>query len=153
MASEDTLDIEALKQAYLGQESPVATMEVEKGHVRSFASAIGDSNPLWTDEIQARKSRYGGLIAPPTFLRTLRTQRLEQLPVEHNLNRLLDGGSTWEYFEPVRIGDRITAVNRVIDIYARAGRLGQMLFVVTETTYTNQLSQVVATQSNTSIRY
>ena len=153
MAPGDSLDIEALKKTYVGQESPPAVMGVEKGHVEAFARAIEDPNPLWNDEVQARKSRYGGLIAPPTFLRALRTERLEQLPAERGLDRLLDGGSEWEYFEPVRLGDRITAVNRVVDIYARAGRLGQMVFIVTETTYTNQLGQVVANQKNTSIRY
>ena len=128
-------------------------MEVERGHIRAFAQAIEDPNPLWNNEAEARKTRFGGMVAPPTFLRAARTQRLEDLPPDFPYKRLLDGGSEWEYFEPVRPGDRITAVNRVVDIYSRAGQLGPMIFIVTETTYTNQFGQVAATQKNTSIRY
>jgi len=146
-------DVEALRRDYIGQESPPEYLDVEKGHVRAFAKAIGDRNPLYSDEIAARKSRFGGIIAPPTFLRAARTQRLEDLPPDFPYKRLLDGGSEWEYFEPVRVGDRIAAVNRVVDIFSRSGSLGPMIFIITETTYTNQLGQVAATQKNTSIRY
>lgn len=43
-------------------------VEVEKGMIRGFAQAIGDSNPLWQDENYARRNRYSSIIAPPTFL-------------------------------------------------------------------------------------
>jgi hydroxyacyl-ACP dehydratase HTD2-like protein with hotdog domain len=68
-------------------------------------------------------------------------------------NRVLDGGSEWEYFQPVRTGDRITAVGRISDIRERAGRLGLMILVTTVLTYRNQFDEVVATQTNTLIRY
>ena len=35
-----------------------------------------------------------GIIATPTFLRNLRTERLE-LPFEEQFQRVLDGGSDW----------------------------------------------------------
>lgn len=146
-------DVEALQRRFIGQESPPEYLDVEKGHVRAFAEAIGDPNPLWSDEIAARESRFGGIVAPPTFLRAARTQRLEDLPPDFPFKRLLDGGSEWEYFEPVRVGDRITAVNRIVDIFSRNGSIGAMIFVVTETSYRNQLGQLTATQKNTSIRY
>jgi acyl dehydratase len=68
-------------------------------------------------------------------------------------NRALDGGSDWQYFQPLRPGDRIAAVARTTDIRERPGRLGLMIFITTEITYRNQFDQVVATQTNTSIRY
>ena len=40
---------------------------VEQGHVRMFAQAIGDPNPIYQDEAYARASEFGGIIAPPTF--------------------------------------------------------------------------------------
>ena len=91
-------DVEALRRDYIGQESPPEYLDVEKGHVRAFAEAIGDPNPLWSDEIATRRSRFGGIVAPPTFLRAARTQRLEDLPPDFPYKRLLDGGSEWEYF-------------------------------------------------------
>ena len=140
-----------LQQA-LGLESRPVTIEVEKGAIIKFAQAIGDDNPLWRDEAAARKTRYGGLIAPPTFLRSIGMVRPE-LPFDVPFHRLLDGGSDWEYFEPVRHGDRITAVARITDLRERAGRLGLMIFMTAVVTYRNQFDEVVATQTSTLIRY
>jgi acyl dehydratase len=141
-----------MRRQAVGVESPPVTMEVEKGAIIKFAEAIGDPNPLWTDEAAARQTRYGGLIAPPIFLRSMRGARPE-LPFELPFTRALDGGSDWEYFQPIRPGDRITAVARITDIRERPGRLGLMIFITTEITYRNQFDEVVATQTNTSIRY
>ena len=66
---------------------------------------------------------------------------------------MLDGGSAWEYFQPVRPGDRITAVARLESLTEREGRLGRMLFAVYVIEYTNQSGAPVATQRNTLIRY
>ena len=143
---------EEMRQQAIGVASQPVTIEVEKGHIQRFAEAIGDPNPVYNDEAAARKSGYGGLIAPPTFLRSVRGVNLE-LPFELSFSRRLDGGSDWEYFQPVRPGDRITAVARVAELTERTGRLGVMVFMTTITTYTNQFDEVVATQTNTLIAY
>ena len=141
-----------MREQAIGTQSSPLTMEVEKGAIMKFAEAIGDDNPLWTDEIIARKSKYGGLIAPPTFLRSIRIDRPE-LPFDLPFTRLLDGGSDWEYFQPVRAGDLITAKNQITDLQERVGRMGLMIIMTNLITYVNQLQEVVATQTNTSIRY
>ncbi len=143
---------EEMRERGVGVESPPTTIEVEKGAILKFATAIGDDNPLFNDEVEARRSPYGGLIAPPTFLRTMVNVRPE-MPFDLPLERLLDGGSDWEYFEPVRVGDRITAVGKITNISERTGRLGVMVIITVVVTYSNHLDQVVATQTNTSIRY
>ncbi len=152
MSTPATFLTEEMRQQAIGVESQPVTMEVEKGHIQRFAEAIGDTNPIYNDEAAARKSSYGGLVAPPTFLRSVRGVNLE-LPFELSFSRRLDGGSDWEYFQPVRPGDRITAVARVGEMTERSGRLGAMVFMTTITTYTNQFDEVVATQTNTLIAY
>ena len=141
-----------MRQRAIGQESAPQIMEVEKGAIIKFAQAIGDDNPLYNDEVAARESRYGGLIAPPTFLRSAVTARPE-LPFDVPFERVLDGGSDWEYFVPVRPGDQITSVSRIEDMNERTGSIGLMLIFTIVVTYTNQFGQVVATQTSTSIRY
>ncbi len=152
MSTSTPLLTEEMRQQAVGQESAPVTTEVEKGAIIRFAQAIGDDNPLFNDEAAARDSRYGGLIAPPTFLRSVGSLRPD-LPFELPLTRMLDGGSNWEYSHPVRPGDRITATSRITEIAERTGRLGAMVFMTVMFTYRNQLDQVVATQTNTSIRY
>ena len=143
---------EEMRQRAIGLEGQPATTDVEKGAIIKFAEAIGDENPVFNDEAAARESRYGGLIAPPTFLRSVTSSRVV-LPFDFPFERRLDGGSEWEYFVPIRPGDRITAVARIEDINEREGRLGVMIITSTKTTYRNQFDQVVATQTGTSIAY
>src|SRR5262245_1989166 len=54
------LDEESLKQ--VGRTGEPRTYEVERGAIRRFAEAIGDSSPLFNDEQRARESRFGGII-------------------------------------------------------------------------------------------
>ena len=143
---------EEMRQQAIGSESEPKVLEVEKGAIIKFAEAIGDDNPVYNDEAAARASKYGGLIAPPTFLRSAVSARPD-LPFDVPFDRVLDGGSDWEYFQPVRPGDRITAVSRIEDINERNGSIGLMLIQTIVITYTNQFDQVVATQTSTSIRY
>ena len=152
MSTSTPLLTEEMRQQAIGLERSSPTVEVEKGAIIKFAQAIGDDNPLFNDEVEARRSRYGGLIAPPTFLRSITSIRPD-VPFNLPLNRLLDAGSDWEYFEPIRVGDRITATAQITDVSERTGRLGVMVFNTTVVTYRNQLDQVVATQTSTSIQY
>jgi acyl dehydratase len=139
-------------RAAVNVESEPLVNEVEAGAIKKFARAIGDSNPLFNDEEAARKSRYGGLIAPPTFCRSL-SSGPAKVSVESPYPANLDGGSEWEYFGPVRPGDRITVTTYLADAFERAGRLGNMLFMVRETKYVNQFDKVVALQRSTGISY
>ena len=41
--------------------------EIEKGMLRRFAIATGDTDPIYHDEDYARSSTYGEIISPPTF--------------------------------------------------------------------------------------
>lgn len=139
-------------RAFVGVESAPVTYEVEKGAVARFARAIGDLNPLYLDELVARNSSYGGLIAPPTFLRSLIPGKTPK-PFPEPFSYVLDGGSEYRFFSPVRVGDRITVTRRMVELFEKQGRLGMMLFRVTEIKYTNQLGEVAAMQLSTTITY
>ncbi len=142
-------------KALVGKEFPPTTWEVTKGDIIRFAQAIEDPNPLWNDEKQARRSRYGGLIAPPTFLASLvneeTTRLLFNMPTP--LKRVLNGGNELESYQPIRPGDRITVTEKVVNLREGQGTLGHMLFIITEVTYTNQFGEAVARGRNTFIRY
>jgi acyl dehydratase len=136
----------------IGKTAEPRTYEVERGAIRRFADAIGDPNPLFNNEQEARKTRFGGMIASPTFLRSLMTA-FPEIKLEMTGNRGLDGGSDWEYFVPIRVGDRITVQTRIADIRESEGRLGPMVLTTIETSYTNQFGELCALQRATGIRY
>ena len=139
-------------KAAVGVESEPYVNDVEKGAIIKFARAIGDTNPIYNDEDAARKSRYGGLVAPPTFFRSLRSGEMK-VDVSSPYPANLDGGSEWEYYEPVRPGDRIAVTTKISNMFERAGRLGNMLFIQRETKYVNQFGNTVAIQRTTGISY
>ena len=137
----------------VGVDSEPMTHTVELGAVRKFAQAIGDPNPLYYDEERSRRTRYGGIIAPPTFLRSF-SPWPSSVAFRSPYPDLLDGGSEWEFFgPPVRPGDRITVTTRIVDLRERTGQLGDMLFVTSETRHANQSGAVVAVEQNTLIYY
>ncbi len=46
----------------------IAAFPVEAGHIKLFARAIGDPNPIYADAQYAAATPCGGIIAPPTFV-------------------------------------------------------------------------------------
>ena len=151
MTTEKNYITDELRDA-IGLESEPATFEVEKGHIKRFAESIEDPNPLFNDEVVARNSKYGGIIAPPTFLRTMNAGRA-RVKAESPFNRTLDGGSEWEYYEPIRPGDLITVTQKLASVVQRQSRLGPMIIMTRETNYVNQLGQLIAVQRSTSLSY
>jgi len=81
----------------VGKEEKVVTVEVDRGIIRRFAQAIGDPNPLWQDEEYAKKSKFGGIVAPPELLCTSMMSGGAIRPeVALPFVRVLDGGGEWD---------------------------------------------------------
>ncbi len=131
--------IDRLK-ARIGFDAPRSEAVVEAGHLRRFAEAIGDPNPRWREE------------APPTFLVALAPVMLHLAEAEEYGQGWLNGGNRFEYLEPVRAGDRVTATGRVVDVYEKSGSSGNLLFIIFETDYVNQHGKLVARLRGTAIR-
>ena len=66
---------------------------------------------------------------------------------------MLNGGNEYEFFKPIQAGDIISATNKISDLRERAGRLGKMLFIISETTFKNQDGEIVAKARSTGISY
>lgn len=137
--------------------------EIEKQSIKRFAEAVGDKNPLYHDEEYARKSRYGSIIAPPGFISSvwfwedssgknpeasvLKSPGLLGLMLalaEAGYPGILDSGIDYEFFLPVRVGDTLKSTVVIRDIRERKTEEGNVVFLVTDTTYTNQHGDDVA---------
>jgi acyl dehydratase len=82
--------------------------------------------------------------APPTFVVRVRGHRFMPANLPHLGNTAFDAGKDIEFGVPIRVGDVLTAVSTVHDIYEKTGRSGSMAFVVLRTVVTNQQDQLVA---------
>lgn len=96
---------------------------------RYFAMAVGDDNPLW---------RQG--VAPPTFIcdsNQYLDSRADLLSGGHHWElpvsgcRQLRGGHEYEFFRPVRAGDRVTVTWRIEDMVERQSASGLSMLIVT----------------------
>jgi hypothetical protein len=112
------------------------------------ASAPEDFNPFaWA----VAASETSGDDAPDSNASD-RTEQLAGVPGP-GLQFMLNGGLETEYGAPISPGDVITSENRLESYSEREGRLGLMLFTVTEDTWTNQDGAVVKRSRMTLIRY
>ena len=137
----------------VGQQMEPEVWEAGREHIKWFAQAIGDSNPLWQDKAYAAKSRYKKIIAPPLFLIDSGLVKLVGRLVDlapHLAN--INGGTEIEYFRPIEAGDTITTVAKLADAQLKTGKTGSLIFLVFEVTYTNQRGELVAILRNTFVR-
>ena len=128
----------------VGLELEAAVCEIEKGTLRRFAQALGDPNPLWQDEEYAVKTRYGGIIAPPTLALTLGFSRIQQMLTLDPSLTVLHGSTELEPYQPIRPGDVVTVSTRIARVRERPGKMGSTLFVTFEVTCRNQRQEMVA---------
>jgi acyl dehydratase len=130
----------------IGKSGKPFRMPIEWGKVREFARAIKDPNRAYFD-LELAQREYGGVPIPVTFLMTSAFwQDEESMPAVHfDLGRVLHGEQEFEFFKPIHVGDVLTGVTRVADVYDKTGgRGGTMTFTVLETTYTNNKGEQVA---------
>lgn len=137
-------------RSVLGVEVEVGTFQVSREHVLAFCAAVGETNPLYTNEAAAAAGPYGGLIAPPAFYSASRVGSGLDPKVVFG-NSQIHAAQHCEFYEPVRPGDTITARAAVHDVYEKTGRSGRMVFVVRRTTYTNQRGETVAVTDNSMV--
>jgi acyl dehydratase len=106
---------------------------VERGHVRRFAEATSDDNPIYRDEAAARAAGYARIPAPPTFAIALRAPD-PRIGLDVDFTKLLHGEQTLRYERPLLCGDELTVQATIVEAYAKAGKAGPMDFMVIETT-------------------
>ncbi len=128
----------------IGVEWEPGVYEIEKGMLQRFVQAIDDPNPLWRNEEYARKSRYGGIVAPPTFVLTIGFEQIQQILASIPSGSILHGDTALEYYQPIRPGDVITATTKITNIRERQGEKGRTVFMTFEITHINQRQELVA---------
>ena len=134
-----------IDRKFIGLKTPPRSVEVEKGQLRFFAKATGETNPVYTDEAAAKAAGHPAIPAPPTFAFTLNNLApgkgpswLSQMGVD--IGNVLHGEQSFEYHRPIYAGDTITLAGRVTDIYDKKG--GALEFIVMENDATNQKGEL-----------
>jgi acyl dehydratase len=93
---------------------------VGREHIRQFARAIGDDNPLYHDLEAAKAAGYADLVAPPTFLVTAVPGRLgvptADAALELDFSLVVHGEQRFALRRPVVAGDELVTVSTITAI-------------------------------------
>jgi hypothetical protein len=118
------LDIDAIRERYVGIEFEERSFEVSAEKIAEYAKACGELAPRYTDPAHA------DFQAPPTFASSLQRGRglPDDFPEMPGLG--MDAGKAVEAFLPIRPGPMVGRTH-LHDVYTKTGRSGRMIFLVT----------------------
>ena len=175
MASAPASNVSAAMSAAVGgQLVRQVSFPVSESDIRRWAIAVyypREPPRLFWDAGYARSTRHGGIVAPEDFnpFAWMVAERAEPAAARPGgaldyperllgiqgpgLAHQLNGGVQVEYGARMRPGDVITSVSRLVGYSERAGRLGLMLFTVTEDAWANDSGDLVKRTRSTLIRY
>ncbi|WP_329411487.1 MaoC family dehydratase N-terminal domain-containing protein [Nocardia vinacea] len=141
------------------QRNPPHNYQVTWDGVRHFAFGYGDDNPLYCDPDYAAQTRWGSLIAPPTFLYTMGEDAAPKPDAE--TKALLKGdpfaglGSyqavmEFEWWQPLRLGDRSRVLQTQVGVQPKRSSFGGRTAHVTQDyLYTNGSGEMHAVRRGT----
>jgi acyl dehydratase len=136
-----------IDRKWIGYETEPSVLAIERGRLKLFAKATGETNRIYTDVQAALAAGYADLPAPPTFLFSAELdsgalfELLAKLDVA--VSNILHGQQGFKYFKPVVAGDTVTVTSRIVEIYEK--RQGALEFISMASRARNQLDEVVAT--------
>jgi acyl dehydratase len=109
-------------QSLIGTTSGPQTFEITPAAVAQFIEATGDP---------AERAQHDPLYVPLTFPTTFRVAN-PGLGLDGSKMQLIHGEQEYQYARPLRVGETLTCLFRVIDIREKSGRSGSMTFITSE---------------------
>jgi N-terminal half of MaoC dehydratase len=167
-----TVISDEMHKAIGGELGRSVSFPITDSDIRRWAVAVyypEDPPRLFWDAEYAAGTVHGGIVAPEEFnsFAWMTAGGPQKRAVSHDpdmtektlgiegpgLKFQLNGGMEVEYGVRMRPGDVITSVRRLAEYREREGRLGLMLFTISEDVWTNQNDELVKTSRSTLIRY
>jgi len=123
--------------------------------IRNWAYGCGDDNPLFTDPNYARKTRWGGVIAPGMMVGQI-SKPMKGDPVPDEIKALKKSlfrgihvfvsGSDFNFYRPVRPGDTIYTYGGDLTCEVKQSEFaGRSVIITSRRVKVNQRAEVVAT--------
>ncbi len=159
-------------------EPVTAVMPLERDTLRRFTQAIIDADPTYFDDIHAATTKFGEVVAPPLYpvhafrlppgspdpldalcqdrdadgtQGTTGSMRFGLPNVEMPYRRLLNGGNEIEFYRALRIGEKVVARARYVDVTLKQGKSGNLLLVAIETRFTTEAGELLLINKQTLI--
>jgi hypothetical protein len=134
------MDVEKLREQFVGVEFDTAEFRVDPDDALAFAQACGETDPRYTDPSHPEYQ------APPTFTARFTSRRTmpESFPQE-GFRRAFDGGKCVAIHAPVPVGARLTATSSIAEVFRKTGRSGGMTFIVHRMEFRDDAGELLST--------
>ena len=134
----------------VGTALPSLTVAIERGRLRFFAEAIGETDPLYTDLDAARGAGFPDLPVPPTFLFGLKLEGADPFAwmtgLGIDLRFVLHGTQRFVYHRMAFAGDELLVAQRISEVYEKRGGALEFLTIEAEVT---RAGEAIATLTET----
>ncbi|MCP1644868.1 acyl dehydratase [Pseudomonas citronellolis] len=135
-----------IDKKWIGHSLDTTRMTLERGRLRAFARAIGETDPVYTQVEAAHAAGYADLPAPPSFLfgAELDAGTLDRMlaDLEIPIARILHGEQGFTYHKPVCAGETVTVQSRIADLFDKKN--GALEFLVKTSEVRNDNNELVA---------
>ena len=141
-------------RAWIGHAEPPVTVEVSRRDIVKYSIATEQTQHKYLVGDEAPPMFVFNLFGPMAELKDLRTDGLPKgqgggprMP----LQRVMAGGTEIRQHRPIRPGDRLVGTRRVTDMFEKQGSSGPLIFTVRELNVTDETSESVLDEIQTSI--
>jgi acyl dehydratase len=154
-------DIEAVRRKYIGFQTAKVRgrYPVEHDAIRRHCHMVDDNNPLFLDPEYAQTTSLGATLCPPSGWLALYFASLGPWPavfeplfpvVPTPGKRMVNMSQEVEWSARIKIGDHLSVVRRVVDVYQKPVSLDpEAVWIVAEVEITNQHDDRVCVIRNT----
>jgi acyl dehydratase len=158
-------DIEAVRAKYIGFQTAKARgrYPVEHDPIRRHCHMVEDNNPLFIDPAYAAQTERGAVLCPPSGWLALYFASLGPWPavfeplfpiVPTPGKRIVNMSQEVEWFAPIKIGDHLSVVRSIADVYQKAIQVdAEAVWIVAEAEITNQRDEKVCVIRNTMLTH
>lgn len=144
MTEQDSIDVEGLREEFLGQVFDEYVFSLDADQLAQYAQSCGETASKFTDPNDP------DFQAPPTIASSFNPRKAypDNFPSFKGLG--MDAGKSVHLEKPMRAGEKITAKTSMHDIYTKSGRSGRMVFFVNRMTMVDAQGEVLGS-SDTSV--
>jgi acyl dehydratase len=136
-------DRSEIDRVLIGTSAPPFAVDVEKGAIRRFAEAIGETAEIYFDDMFAQSLGYPGIVAPPTFPTTFRPPEKPAWARGLDEGRVLAGEQGFRYWRPILAGERLHCELRFSDLQEKRGSNGTMELIIQDLRVTSPAGDMV----------
>jgi hypothetical protein len=126
-----------INRSYVGYTTTPSTGVINDWRVKLFCQAIGETDPVYTDQQAAHAAGHRACPIPPTYLKAIEGDHFPSADILKLLNVPLKGvlhaEQSFSHYFPVYVGDTVKVSRQIVEIYDK--KEGALTFIVVESFY------------------